>query len=107
MSYGVPKDVAIKKAVEAKTNPKRAVTSLVNALSKTDWAYDKSPKEIYAEAEKLSGSDAGDAIIPQTNETRPVGGAQQAPPEAIKMLMKDPSLAPQFKAKYGYIPSQR
>jgi len=96
LAYGIPKAEAIKLATQSKSNPKKAATSLANVIAKTEWGMSHSPEEIYSEAQRVLGSTGAAA-----------GPEEKAPPEAIKMLMKDPSLAPQFKAKYGYIPSQR
>ncbi len=47
-------------------------------------------------------------LLPATQKALGMNQAQQqtasAPPEAVKFLQSHPELAPQFKAKYGYLP---
>ena len=74
----MPKAEAIKKAVEAKTNPKKTVASVANVIAKTEWGMAHSPEEIYAEAGRiLAVSDAGTPA--PAGEAAPVEGAKKAP----------------------------
>lgn len=106
MVHGKSRAEAIKMAVGAQTNPKKELASLTRTISESEWGMGRSPEENVREAVRILNLPDVESPTPE-GEAPPVEGTQTAPPDAIEMLMKDPSLAPQFKAKYGYVPLTR
>ena len=94
IAFGVSKDMAIRLATQSKSDPEAAVRDFAGIILKNQDALSETqitPEQAYNEARRvLMGSEA-----PQQNK---------APEEAIKLLMSQPKLAPQFKEKYGYLP---
>ena len=61
---------------------------------------------LFDERNPLGGPATGGLTTERPASNKPTQGAnsKQAPQEALNMLAKDPSLAPFFKQKYGYLP---